>query len=83
MPGMSGLDVLARLSDEGLQPRVVVMTSDDTPETLLQRAQGSSAPLHAQADRPHRADRDGRAGAFDGRGPRDRSRLGADRTGSS
>jgi anti-sigma regulatory factor (Ser/Thr protein kinase) len=32
---MSGLDVLARLSDEGLRPRVVVMTSDDTPETLL------------------------------------------------
>jgi CheY-like chemotaxis protein/anti-sigma regulatory factor (Ser/Thr protein kinase) len=35
MPGMSGLDVLARLRDEGLQPRVVVMTSDDTPETVL------------------------------------------------
>lgn len=35
MPGMSGLDVLARLRDGGLQPRVVVMTSDDTPETVL------------------------------------------------
>jgi DNA-binding response OmpR family regulator len=35
MPGMSGLDVLARLRELGLQPRVVVMTSDDTPETLI------------------------------------------------
>jgi anti-sigma regulatory factor (Ser/Thr protein kinase) len=32
---MSGLDVLASLRELGLQPRVVVMTSDDTPETLL------------------------------------------------
>lgn len=35
MPGMSGLDVLDRLRELGLQPRVMVMTSDDTPETLL------------------------------------------------
>jgi CheY-like chemotaxis protein/anti-sigma regulatory factor (Ser/Thr protein kinase) len=35
MPGMSGLDVLARLRDEGTNPRVIVLTSDDTPETLL------------------------------------------------
>ena len=35
MPGMSGLDVLAQLRDAGLQSRVIVMTSDDTPETLL------------------------------------------------
>jgi CheY-like chemotaxis protein/anti-sigma regulatory factor (Ser/Thr protein kinase) len=35
MPGISGLDVLARLRDAGLQPRVIVMTSDDTPETLI------------------------------------------------
>jgi CheY-like chemotaxis protein len=42
MPGMSGLDVLARLHDEGLQPRVVVMTSDDTPETLLSALKGQA-----------------------------------------
>jgi two-component system nitrogen regulation response regulator NtrX len=35
MPGMSGLDVLTRLREGGREPRVVVMTSDDTPETLL------------------------------------------------
>jgi len=35
MPKMNGLDVLAALPPEGPRPRVVVMTSDDTPETLL------------------------------------------------
>jgi CheY-like chemotaxis protein/anti-sigma regulatory factor (Ser/Thr protein kinase) len=42
MPGMSGLDVLARLRAEGVRPRVVVMTSDDTPETLLQALRGQA-----------------------------------------
>jgi CheY-like chemotaxis protein/anti-sigma regulatory factor (Ser/Thr protein kinase) len=36
MPRMGGLDVLARLRERGgPRPRVVVMTTDDTPETLL------------------------------------------------
>jgi len=35
LPGMSGLDVLARLNGDSLHPRVVMMTADDTPETLL------------------------------------------------
>jgi DNA-binding response OmpR family regulator len=35
MPRMTGLDVLATLRDSKTRPRVVVMTSDDTPETLL------------------------------------------------
>ena len=35
MPEMNGLDVLAALPQEGARPRVVVMTADDTPETLL------------------------------------------------
>ena len=35
MPKMNGLDVLAALPKEGARPRVVVMTADDTPETLL------------------------------------------------
>lgn len=35
MPGMSGLDVLDRLNKEGRNPKVIVMTGDDTPETLL------------------------------------------------
>jgi len=35
MPGMTGLELLARLRERPASPRVVVMTSDDTPETLL------------------------------------------------
>jgi len=42
LPGMSGLDVLERLQSEGLRPRVVVMTSDDTPETMLQALRGQA-----------------------------------------
>jgi two-component system, OmpR family, response regulator len=36
MPGMDGLEVLKRLRGLPSRPRVVVMTADDTPETLLQ-----------------------------------------------
>jgi anti-sigma regulatory factor (Ser/Thr protein kinase) len=39
---MTGLDVLARLRAEGLDPRVLVMTSDDTPETMLQALRGQA-----------------------------------------
>ncbi len=35
MPRMNGLDLLATLRSWDTRPRVVVMTSDDTPETLL------------------------------------------------
>jgi CheY-like chemotaxis protein/anti-sigma regulatory factor (Ser/Thr protein kinase) len=35
MPGMDGLEVLARLREAPSRPRVVVMTADDAPETLL------------------------------------------------
>jgi CheY-like chemotaxis protein/anti-sigma regulatory factor (Ser/Thr protein kinase) len=35
MPRMNGLDVLAKLRTRKTRPRVVVMTSDDAPETLL------------------------------------------------
>ncbi len=35
MPRMTGLDLLAKLRTHTARPRVVVMTSDDTPETLL------------------------------------------------
>src|SRR6188472_3959272 len=36
LPGISGLDVLAQLRAQAHPPRVVMMTADDTPETLLQ-----------------------------------------------
>lgn len=35
MPRMNGLDLLAHLQGQPRRPRVVVMTSDDTPGTLL------------------------------------------------
>lgn len=35
MPRMGGLDLLAQLRTRKTRPRVVVMTSDDTPETVL------------------------------------------------
>jgi DNA-binding response OmpR family regulator len=35
LPGMSGLDVLAQTRSQSTPPRVVMMTADDTPETLL------------------------------------------------
>lgn len=35
MPRLNGLDLLARLQRRKTRPRVVVMTSDDTPATLL------------------------------------------------
>jgi CheY-like chemotaxis protein len=36
MPRMTGLDLLAELRTRKTRPRVIVMTSDDTPETVLQ-----------------------------------------------
>lgn len=35
MPRMTGLDLLAQLRSRKSRPRVIVMTSDDAPETLL------------------------------------------------
>ncbi|HXZ26865.1 MAG TPA: response regulator [Terriglobales bacterium] len=35
MPNMTGLEVLARLKDKPGKPKVIVMTGDNTPETLL------------------------------------------------
>ena len=42
LPGISGLDVLEQLHAEGLRPKVVIMTSDDTPETMLQALRGQA-----------------------------------------
>lgn len=42
MPGMDGLELLARLRDAPSRPRVVVMTADDTSETLLRAVRGQA-----------------------------------------
>ncbi len=35
LPGMNGLDVMAKAKERGLSPKIVVMTSADTPQTVL------------------------------------------------
>lgn len=42
LPGMSGLDVLSRARALPEPPWVVMMTADDTPETLLKAARGQA-----------------------------------------
>jgi CheY-like chemotaxis protein/anti-sigma regulatory factor (Ser/Thr protein kinase) len=42
LPGMSGLDVLAEARGVPMPPRIVMMTADDTPETLLQAFRGQA-----------------------------------------
>ena len=43
MPRMSGLDLLNHLQAESTLPKIVVMTSDQTPETLLGALRGRAA----------------------------------------
>lgn len=42
LPGMSGLEVLAEARRMPAPPRVVIMTADDTPETLLRSFRGQA-----------------------------------------
>jgi DNA-binding response OmpR family regulator len=42
LPGMSGLDVLSGVRQMGGAPRVVIVTADDTPETLIQAVRGQA-----------------------------------------
>lgn len=42
LPGMGGLEVLARTRDAATPPRVVMMTADDTPEVLLRSFRGQA-----------------------------------------
>ena len=42
LPGMSGLEVLAEARAAPSPPRVVMMTADDTPQTLLQSFRGQA-----------------------------------------
>ena len=43
MPGMGGLEVLDRLRALEAPPRVVILTSDETPETLLAAVRGQAS----------------------------------------
>jgi len=42
LPGMSGLDVLAQVGNLAAPPRVLMITADDTPETLLRAVRGQA-----------------------------------------
>jgi CheY-like chemotaxis protein len=42
LPGMSGLDVLARARAIDPPPRVIIMTSDETPDTMLKAIRGQA-----------------------------------------
>src|SRR5262245_60115011 len=51
MPKMSGLDLLAKLRPKKARPPVIVMTSDDTPSSLLQAVRGDVLEyLHKPVD---------------------------------
>ena len=53
MPRMNGLELLTKLRSRRQKPRVVVMTSDDTPETLLHAVREQafkSVPTPVQSD---------------------------------
>jgi CheY-like chemotaxis protein len=39
LPGIHGLDILKQLQDEGSRTKVIVMTGDDAPETILKAVQ--------------------------------------------
>ena len=43
MPGMSGLEVLERLHRLAAPPRVIILTSDETPEMLLAAVRGQAS----------------------------------------
>ena len=42
LPGMSGLEVLSRVREGHAPPWIVIMTADDTPETLLKAVRGQA-----------------------------------------
>ena len=53
MPRMNGLEVLAKLRSRKSKPRVVVMTSDDAPQTLLETVRENAFRyVHKPVDPP-------------------------------
>jgi CheY-like chemotaxis protein/anti-sigma regulatory factor (Ser/Thr protein kinase) len=53
MPRMNGLELLARLRTRKSKPRVVVMTSDDAPQTLLEAVRENAFKyVHKPVDPP-------------------------------
>ena len=42
LPGLNGLEVLAEVRRTAMAPRIVMLTADDTPDTLLQAMRGQA-----------------------------------------
>ena len=63
MPRMNGIELLAKLRTRKTRPRVVVMTSDDAPETLLKVVREQAFKVRAQTRRIGAAARDSSRGA--------------------
>jgi len=53
LPGMNGLEVLAAVRARREPPRVVIVTSDDTPETLLKAVRGQADRYVRKPFAPH------------------------------
>ena len=53
LPGMSGLEVLSGVRALAEPPRVVIVTSDDTPETLLKAVRGQADRYVRKPFAPH------------------------------
>ena len=76
MPRMNGLELLARLRTRKTKPRVVVMTSDDAPQTLLEAVREHAFTyVHKPVDAPALL-RHPPCGARGARDPAHRSDLG-------
>jgi two-component system, OmpR family, response regulator len=53
MPKMNGLEVLAKLRKAKTRPKIIVMTSDDTPQTLLSAIREEAYTYVAKPIDPH------------------------------
>jgi CheY-like chemotaxis protein/anti-sigma regulatory factor (Ser/Thr protein kinase) len=52
MPKMDGLEVLRRLRERPARPKVIIMTADDTPETVLLSLRGDAYQFIAKPIQP-------------------------------
>lgn len=52
LPGMNGLDILAQTRTQESPPKVIVMTADDTPETVLRAARAQAYQYIAKPTSP-------------------------------
>ena len=83
MPRMNGLDLLAKLEPGKARPRVVVMTSDEAPETLLKAVREQAFKYVHKPVESIDAAADGSRGARRARSPAGRSDLGQARVGGA